>query len=739
MKLAHIAPLLATVAVPALAQEQAQADRQVSSNDVIIVTGTPQERYDVNAVDQLTGIALEFLELPRVVETIPEQILLDQKVTELDEALRNVPGVSLGDGFGGSNNDFFIRGFRRNTVYRDGLRTASNFRVNTTNLAAVRVIKGPASITYGQVEPGGLVDIVTKKPLDDQRIYAEARLGSYDSSLLLLDWSQPLGDKVAVRINAASERSDSFRDLFDIRRDTVSLTGRYDITNRTRLNLSYEYRDEFRTFDRGTITVPTAQGREIVNRLLDIPISRRFGEAYEKFDTQVQFATADLTHEFSNQWSIRVAGAWEHSDSDDLQSRPASVLVLGADAPIQNGFLTGRPIPKQFFGDPTDQVFLVRRTDGSRDYDQTSWYANAQINGEFMTGALNHRVALGGNWRSYSSTRYFAATPLTNGVPVADGGGGPLFDVQIPVYGTLPTQISIDGLDPIIDDTRDYGFFLNDYIDLTNRLSLLLGGRFDFADVDGNGPAEMVSAFSPQAALTYRLVDNVSAFVSYAEAFQPNTAFMLDLGGMPSTSKLFDPEDSTQYEGGLKAQLFDRKLNLQASAYKIKKTNVLSVVDGVPQLTDGQDSKGFEISANGQPLPGLNVVAGYGYTDAEILTGADAGNRPRNVAEHTFNFWMSYEQKAGTLRGLGAGAGAFYMSDRYGDDANSWHLGSYTLVDGSVWYNLPFGLFQRSNNVRLQLSVKNILDEEYYPASGGDLRVSIGAPRTVFGSVAVTF
>lgn len=136
----------------------------------ITVTGTDQSRYRSDNTRSLSGIDLGFLELPRVVEIIPEQILLDQKVTELEEALRNVPGISFSDGFGGSNNDFPIRGFRRNTVYRNGLRVRSNFRVNTSNLARVDVVKGPASITYGQVEPGGLVDVVTKQPLDDRRL-----------------------------------------------------------------------------------------------------------------------------------------------------------------------------------------------------------------------------------------------------------------------------------------------------------------------------------------------------------------------------------------------------------------------------------------------------------------------------------------------------------------------------------------------------------------------------------------
>ncbi len=741
--------LATTLVIPALsahAQSSNQTDTAQKNGTVtsagieeITVVGTNPERYQTSAGESLTGLPLRYLELPRIVDVIPEQILLDQKVTELEDALRNVPGVSLSDGFGGSNNDFLIRGFRRNTIYRNGLRVASNFRVNTTNLESVRVIKGPASITYGQVEPGGLVDIVTKKPLKEQRIYAEARAGSYDNYMLLADVSLPVSDKAAFRVNASSQTANSFRDFFDIERDAIELTAVYRFSDRTELNASYEYRDEFRSFDRGTITVPTPEGREILNNLVDVPLSRRFGEEDEEIDTQFQFASLDLTQAIGDKWEIKLTGAWEKSTSNDFQSRPAALVILDEDAPITDGLFTGVPTLESVYDEATDQIFLARRSDGSRDRQREVFYLQSTVTGEFALAGMQHRVALGANYRHYDESRYFVATGVTNGVPVAAGGNGPLFDVLNPVYGNLPDTLPTDGLPLLEAATVDKGLFLSDYIDITDQFSMLLGGRFDFSDVDEDGPAETVDAFSPQAALLFRPIETVSLFASYAEAFEPNTTFLIDDLGDQSDTELFPPENSKQYEAGIKAEFLDGKLKANAAIYSIKKQNVLTAVDGVPQLVEGQTSNGFELGVNGQPVPGMNILLGYAYTDGEIKTGANAGNRPANVADHTFNVWASYEIQGGTLQGLGSGLGAFYMSDRFGDNANSWSLGSYTLVDASLWYTLPASAFGTDGNVRLQLAVKNIFDETYYSASGGDLRVSIGTPRTVFASLAATF
>lgn len=733
------ASVLAFSANAAIAQEQSdETETEAESRqDVVIVVGTDQSRYRIEDSSALTGFQLDFLENPRIVNVIPEQLVLDRKITDLEEALRNTPGVSNSDGFGGTNDDFFLRGFRRNVVYRNGFRRQTNFKTNLTNVEYTQVIRGPASITYGQVEPGGLVDIVTKKPLEERRVSGEVRYGSFDDALLLLDWSQPINDKIGFRIVASTQDAEGFRDFTDVSRDTIALSSRIELTDSTLLDFGYEYRDESRPLDRGTITVPTPDGREVINNLIDIPIERRFGEPFEEFASEFNFFEASLTQDLSDDWTLRLGAAFEDSKANDLQARPRQVVILDASAPIDaNGFFTGVPDIQAVFDDPSDLVFLARRTDGSRERETEVLYLDALVSGEIQTGAINHRLAFGADFRDSEQTRFFVTTPTTNGVPVGLGGNGPLFDVRNPVYGTLPDTVSLEGRPLLTAKEEAFGFFLNDYIELTDRIGVLVGARYDEVDTDGDGPLEAADAVSPQVGVTYKVTDQASLFITYAESFEPNTVSDPEAG----ENTLFDPEKGEQIELGAKAELFDGRVQASAAIYQIDKTNVLDVVNGVPVLREGQSSEGFELSLSGQPIEGMNVVASYAFTDAEIKTGAFDGNRPTNVAENTANLWVSYEWQDGQFEGLGVGGGVFYQGDRFGDAGNTYELGSYTLADLSVWYTIaaPRALAE-DGTIRFQLAAKNLFDEEYFPASGGNERINVGAPQSIFGSVSFEF
>lgn len=720
---------------PTSAHSQNQ-DEQVLEE--VTVVGTDQSRYNAGASSATTGFSLDFLENPRVINQIPEQLVLDQKITDLGEALRNTPGISQSDGFGGTNDDFYIRGFRRNVVYRNGYRRATNFRTNLTNIESTQVIRGPASITYGQVEPGGLVDVITKKPLVGQRIAGELRYGRFDDKLALLDWSQPLTDSAGIRVVASTQDAESFRDFTKINRDSVAISGRFDLSPATLLDIAYEYRDESRPLDRGTVTVNTPTGRRVVNDVVDLPISRRFGEPFEISETDFQIFEANIKHTFNDNWDLSVGFSLEDSTTDDLQARPRSVVILNADAPITGGFFTAPIAPEALFDDPSDLVFLARRTDGSRDRDTEVTYFNALLIGEFETGRFGHRLAVGADYRDLETTRIFVSTATTNGVPESLGGNGPLFDLRNPVYGLLPSSVPTASFPLRTAEEKSVGLFVNDYIDLTERLSLLVGARYDTVEIRGDRVLDEVSEVSPQAAINYRVLDNTSLFISYAEAFEPN--FAVDAIGGPTEP--FDPEDSNQKELGVKSEFFDGRLQLTGAIYQIEKTNVLTLVNGVPDLLDGQDSQGIEVSLVGQPIAGMNVVAGYAYTDAEILGARDnplRGNAPRNVAENTFNLWTSYEWQSGTLEGLGLGGGVFHIDERNGDNGNTFNLDSYTLVDLSVWYTLRAPFAGADNVLRLQLALKNAFDEEYFPATGGNERISIGTPRNLFGSISFEF
>lgn len=719
----------------------------------ITVVGTAQSRYLVDESSSLTGFDLDFLELPRIVNTIPEQLILDQKVTELTDILRNTPGISLSDGFGGTNDDFLVRGFRRNAIYRNGFRRATNFRTNLSNVEYTQVIRGPASITYGQVEPGGLVDIVTKKPLDEQRFAGEVRVGSFDDRFVLLDLSQPLSDKAGIRLVGSVQDAESFRDFSDINRDTLSVSGTFDLSPTTRLNLSYEYRDESRPLDRGTISVPTPEGRAIVNDLFDIPNSRRFGEEFEIFDSNFNFFDATLEQELSDKWNVRLSAAYETSSSDDLQARPLAAVVFDADGPItdQGQLIIQSPaqIPAilgqaqvSVFDEPTDRVFLSRRTDGNQNADVDVFYLNAVVAGEIDTGSVTHKIAIGGNYRDFEREDNFVFSAATNDIAALFGITVPLFNINEPIFGNLPSDLDPSLFPRRIQTTEEFGVFINDYIEITDKFSVLLGARFDsvkvgnLAEIDSAVELDSINEFSPQVAVNYKILDNASLFASYSESFEPNVISNPEV----SITEPFDPEDSEQTEIGLKVEFFDGRLQTSAAIYDIDKTNVLTTVNGLPVLRDGQSSEGAEISVSGQPIQGMNIIAGYAYTDSEIGgVDADAGNTPRNVAENTFNLWASYEFQTGSLQGLGLGAGYFFVDDRFGDDANTFTLDSYNTVDFSVWYTLSAPGWGADDSVRFQLAVRNLTDEDFFSASGGDLRINYGTPRTVFGSISFAF
>lgn len=746
IRLSYLAALI-TLSINAQENNNVQGS-SVSDIEKITVVGTNQKRYLIESNESLTGFPVDFLDLPRVVNIIPEQVILDQKITDLSEALRNSPGISLGDGFGGTNDDFLIRGFRRNTVYRNGFRRETNFKTNLSNVEYTQVIRGPASITYGQVEPGGLVDVVTKKPLFESRVSGEARIGSFNDKFFLLDVSQPLTENIRVRVVASTQDAESFRDFTDISRDTISISSAIDFTNSTSLDLSYEYRDESRPLDRGTITVPTENGREVINELLDIPTSRRFGERFEVFESEFNFAEATLNHSITDNWSLKLSAAVENSSANDLQARPVGLAIFDKDGPItEDGFITfqnpadiatilGNAVNNSIFDDPTDQAFLLRRTDGSQDQDVEVFYANALLTGEVEIGNINHRLAMGADYRDSETTRFFVSTPFTNGVQQEIGGNGPLFNVSKPIYGNLVNSLGTEGVPIITAIEKNTGAFVNDYIEITDKFNILTGLRYDTFEIDGDTPVSEADQFSPQLAANYNLSNTTSMFASYSTSFEPNTA----VNSLSGKNEAFEPEDSEQYELGFKAELFDGNLQASASIYNIQKNNILSTDENdLPILIEGQSSKGSEISISGQPTSGMNIIAGYSYVDAEIGTGKNSSNRPRNVAKDTFNLWASYEVQSGRFEGAGFGAGAFYVGDRYGDDNNSYTLDAYTVVDISAWYTLSVQNLGVDDTLRFQLALKNIFDEEYYSASGGDLRISIGAPRTIFASVSFDF
>ncbi|WP_334027669.1 TonB-dependent siderophore receptor [Alteromonas sp. P256] len=737
--------------VPTLFNANAQTtntneDEAADSVEVISVVGTNQSRYIVEAKDGASGLDLSFLENPRNVSFIPEQLVLDRKITTIEEALRNAPGVSAGDGFGGTTDDFFIRGFRRNASYRNGFRRNSVFKENLANVEYTQVVKGPAAITYGQVEPGGVVDVVTKRPLSEQRIAGELRYGSFNDQFALFDYSQPITDDLAVRLVGSTQDAESFRDFTDIKRDNVAFSARYYLADSTQFDFAYEWREEARPLDRGTIAIETSQGPQVINELLDVPFSQRFGSPWEIGEVDYQIAEFRVLHTFDDHWNIEANIAREDSTGNDLQSRPRAAFVVDAETNInEQGFITGPFDPSVIvsgavYDDPTDRVYLVKRLDGSRNREITADLANIKLRGDFAFAGMEHKVILGADFIDAQESRRFTIGSQTDGVTA------PFHSFISPVYA-LSDAFTVDDRPLDLNTRKDYGVYANLFTNVTENVGVLAGLRYSDTESENfrDGVTRSQTAASgvvPQLGLSYQVTESISLYSSYAESFEPNIVIPDNEGLV----REIDPEEGEQVELGAKAELFNGRAQASVAVYQIDKVNVVNGLndDGSPIFIDGRSSEGVEFSLTGQPTDGMNVTVSYAYTDAEDRDAQGNTRQAESIADTIFNVYASYEFQGGQLEGLGLGAGYYYESDRVldpeGNLSAQLNLGDVNLVDLSAWYSVKAPqMFSDDGTIRFQLAVKNVFEDEYYGAGFTVLRIPVGMPRTVFGSVSFDF
>lgn len=708
----------------------AQADPQSSSAESdgveeVIVRGTQLQRYEAKSTS-IGRLDDDVRNMARTVQVIPEQVILDQGVQDLQEAVRNVAGVTPADGFGGTLDDFFVRGFALGQIYRNGVRLVTPNKPPTQNIESIEILKGP-SVLYGQGEPGGLVNVNTKRPLFTPRSYLTASYGQHQFREVTLDSTGAFGGsrQWAYRVNGSLEDSHTFRDFSHVKQRFFSPSLLWQPAEGTEAVLTYEYFHDIRPLDRGLVSLPDEDGGRFIP---DIPLSRRLGEPFEKRDVVDNLVELQVRHRFSEDWSGMLHVLHRKETGDQFHARPGEV----------------------YYGDPlVPDGTLLRSVDGIGNRVERISNLYGQISGNFDTGPLHHKAVLGAEWRIWKQRGefflggdefVFADPDELIPACVLDDSCFNIFD---PVYGRLSGELESSGA-YFRNREKSWGAFVRDRIDLSPRVALDVGVRYDgtrYRDFyfepgfESDLDFHAAGRFSPQAGLLFRVSDALTVYGSYATGFLPS--FTRD----EETGRTFDPQESEQYEVGLKGSLMGGRANVTLSAFRLVKDNIVEYLDDGPQLVGEVRSQGVEMSVVAQPAAGWNIIGGYSYVDAEITGQSfDRGNRPGNVPDHSLSFWVSREQHSGPLAGLGAGAGVFHSANRFADSSNTWSLGGYTVVDASVWYYIavPFRSSERSQ-VKLQLNGKNLLNERYFASSGGDLRISPGMPRTVLATLAFEF
>jgi len=690
-------------------EKAAQQTGNVLQLDPVYVVGTKQSRYDSRDAETGGLIAKDVTDIPRTVEIIPEQLLLDQQAREMEDVYRLSPNVVTVDGYGGSREDYLIRGFRRrDDIYRNGVRMKTNTRVDPGTVDNIQILKGPAA-EIGQMSPGGLINVITKKPEFEASHTAEVNVDEHGTRQVAADLTGPVNDArtLAFRVNAAAEDSENFRKS-EIERQFLASALTWEGDSGARVALNHEYGHDERPVDRGHITRSITGGlREVVGVS---PETRYDNPDFNKRDASYHILELDTSIPLGDSdWSIDNKLFYSRETSEDLRVEVTNVNAAGV---------------------------LTRQVQGNRDRTLSTQFARTQLTGDVDIG-IPSTLAAGLEYRRQDEDWVnFSGTAQTGGTIYNPSSYTVIDNSESATNSRLATDVK----------QVAYGPFAQTDLEVIPDVTLTLGARYEFFDSEydrvnlltnaasGANP-EKDGHLSKTAGLVWKPQRDLSLYASYAETFQSQNIY-----GGNSTVVVLAPEEGRQYEIGAKWSGLDGRLLLTGALFDIKQENVVETVNGNPVLTGGQRSRGAEFSAIANPFQGFNLRGGIGLVDAEIVSESATtdGNRPTNTPPVTASLWASYEfqQPDSPVKGLGFGAGAYYVGKRYGDSENTWDIGDYTLFDVGAWYYLPWA---KENRLRFDLGVKNITDEEYYTASGGTYRVAVGSPRTVFAGIRAEF
>jgi len=698
-----------SLAALALAQSAAAHAATASTNaSDAVQTESAVENADDSIV--VTGIKQQYVgetpvrDLPQSVVQLDGELLANLNATRLDTALELASGVARQNNFGGLWDSFAIRGFAGDENFPSG------FLVNgfnggrgyggprdISNVERIDVLKGPNSALFGRGEPGGTINIITKKPQFDTFGSFTLSAGRFDTYRVEGDFNLAVTDGIAVRLTGAVEDTDSFRDTVETRKYVANPSVLFKFSDSTLLTYEMEYVNQEVPFDRGVVAVNGVLGL--------IPNSRFLGNPNDgPIEVEVLGHQLQFQHDFSDDWTLLIGGGYKDTTFVGFSADPE--LVRGR----QTLFVNGRTLARQ------------RRF---RDYDTSHSVIRAEISGTFNTGSIVHNLRLGGDWDRFDINTFQTRFRPT----LANPYGIDIFNPDYTASGPVPTAV----IQNASEQQKAIGVYLQDQIDITDQLSIRLGGRYDDFQQDianrinNTSPSRSYNRFSPNAGIVFKPVETLSLYASYSKGFRPNS-------GQTAANQPFDPEISTAYEVGAKFVTADGKLTSTLALYTMEKTNVLSADPlnaGFSLPIGSADSKGVEFDLNAK-LPGdFEVFLAYAYTDAgwaenvrdpNFGAAISKGDPLINIPKHQANALLMKNFAIGDAEAM-LGAGVTYVGRRLGETATTFFLPDYTIarVLGSVTLN---------ENIKISANIDNLFNTRFYASSYAALWVQPGAPRT---------
>jgi iron complex outermembrane recepter protein len=680
---------------------------------------------------------IPILQNPASIQVVTRQTLDDKQSISVEDAL--VGGVSdvepSPDAF---YDGFTIRGLPNASIFRNNLLTPSITHLQTANLQSIEVLKGPAAMLFGRLEPGGVVNLVVKQPLDTPYYSVQEQTGSWSLTRTTVDATGPLTDDKTwlYRVNASFKHNDSFRD-FVFNQDAFiapMVTWRPD--NHFRFNFDAEYQNTIFVADADNAipAIGFAPASIPISRYLQNPAVTRANPS-RMLRGMIGY---DWTFDYNENWSLTNRFAYT-----DLQ--------------------WGQRITN-FYGGIDETTGDINRVIWDVNAHRFQLATNLDLKGKFETGPFKHEVLLGTDYLNQQQRDFGVA-----GFPYN----------QINIYA--PTYTFSDYVKPANNFYFPFaqswkGVYGQDMISFfDDRVHFLLGGRHDWAS-NGNGfsPTSFAEAYSlfnsntgngfqnandqawsPRLGVVLQPQPWLSFYASYVRSFGATNG--IPIPGNPP----FPPERGLQWEGGVKAELLDKRLTASFAYFDIFKSGIVqsaaSPAGSLFSIPVGLvRSEGVEFDLTGRIDDNWSVIANYAYDDARIVSDVNGppqlsfngaqivnsfgqlGNRLQNAPLHSGSLWVKYDA-SGSFNGLSLGGGVTAVGQRQGDNNSSFQLPAYSRVDTLMSYQLPHYLTPWAKLVTLQFNVKNLLNTKYYLNSLDRFSITPGAPRNFMLSLRAEF
>ncbi|MBE0377209.1 TonB-dependent siderophore receptor [Pseudoalteromonas prydzensis] len=639
-------------------------------------------------------------ELPQSITTLSKEMMVDNGITKFRDALDFSASISRKNNGGALWDSYSIRGLSGNENMPSGylINGFSGGRGfagprDVSNIEYIEVLKGPGSALYGRSEPGGTINIITKKPQFYQQGQLKAELGSDNHKRVQGDYTNGLTDDIAFRVNGAWQDSDSFRDYVHHDKFVITPSLYYQLNDKSSLTYEFEYVDQQQMYDRGIVVLNNDFNTVPENRFLGNP-----NDAPTKVHSRGH--QLNYSYDFDRDWSLLLGSSY----------RTATLTGYSSDAELS-------PSRQSLFDDGR----TLTRQHRYRDYKSDDLSLRFELSGHFELAGITNHVLVGADAYDYE---------LRTGLYRYRGGKGTYtIDIYEPDYGTEQGP-DVEMQYENNEEQSAYGIYLQDQLDITERFKVMVGLRFDEIEQDifetksGVASNSKENRISPRFGMVYELNDAINLYTSYSEGFLP-------LSGTDAQGEPFGFEESDSFEVGLKFGFDD--ISGTIALFDASKSNML-VADpvnvGYSAPVGKATSKGVEVDVTGSLGANTEYTISYAYVKAETandvvnvdwLVPIPKGSPLVNVPENNFSLSLNHDTRV-FEQDIKIGGHYQYISDRLGDPADlTFRLPSYQLVG-------LFTKWQATQRMAVSLNLDNIFDETYIASSYNALWAYPGAP-----------